>query len=147
MRPILYVLGFGIAFGLAAAVCFPFGLDITGNTAGQTMNNSTHIEALPANTTRATNIDVPTTGDSPNANETPEKEFTSVYSFAFVRSCMYYIAIISIFNSIFTFSFFLDPFLVVCLILWIFHFFNYVDKFNEREAAEEENDAANNTFT
>lgn len=89
MRPILYVLWFGIFFALTAAALFPLGLDITGNTAGQMNDNSTHIEVSTTTTTTiASNIVVSTTEGSLNATETPEKEFTSVYSFAFVRSCM-----------------------------------------------------------
>lgn len=106
MLPILFVLGFGIIFGLVAGICFPFGLDITGNTAGQTMNNGTHVET-PINPTSAPSIDVTTTESSLNTKNTPEEEPSSVYRFAFFRTCMYYTAIIYIFNSDYMFICFL----------------------------------------
>lgn len=51
-------------------------------------DNSTHIEVLANTTTSASNIDVSMAERGPGATETPEKEFSSVYSFSIVRACM-----------------------------------------------------------
>lgn len=85
MIPILFVLGFGILFGLTAAICFPLGLDITGSTSGQMKDNSTHIEILATTTTIAPNIIVSTTESSSNADRTP-KEKVYMNGFAINRS-------------------------------------------------------------
>lgn len=145
MLPILFVLGFGIAFGLLLAICFPLGLDITGNTAGQKMNNGTHIELLPTNTTSAPNVDVSTTKNSSDAKETSKKESISIYGFVIVRSSTYYTKFVPIFNCIF--AYFIDLFFpVLCLILWILHYVNYVDRIKAREKEKEEADAANDAL-
>lgn len=93
MRPILYVLGFGIAFALTTAVCFYLGLDLTGSSSAEPMikNNSTHIE-IPISTTSVPNVVVSTTESDSNTQKTTEKGLSpaySVYSFCFIRACMY----------------------------------------------------------
>lgn len=86
MRPMLYWLGIGILFGIIAGICFPLGVDITGGAAGQ--NSCAHNVVLPT-TTIDPNAGVTTTESAnSNATDTSFFGFSSVYSFAIIRTCM-----------------------------------------------------------
>lgn len=79
MRPIIYVLGFGIISAMIIAACYPFGLDVIGHSSASAINNSSttnasYIEASGAPTN--------TTDQDGNGKE----GFSSVYAFCFIRA-------------------------------------------------------------
>lgn len=90
MKPILFVLGFGIVSALIIALCFYLGFDVTGNASQRdAMKNSTHVEILTNATSSTPLIELSPTESNANTQDTAKEGIYAVYSFCFIRACTY----------------------------------------------------------